>query len=230
MLKRSITILPALLTFIACVTPETSVFHESFSRVTALPGDFTVLNGKVRIGHSNGNRYAELPAKPDSSHGLLFGPALSKGLHVEARFLAEDGEKSPTFAVGLNGLSGYKLQVNPNKQQLELLRNEVMVHSVRFEWLPGQWTHLQLQVRELPGLQWAIEGKAWHEKQAEPKKWTLQWKETAAPSNGQPSIWGTPSDGKPIALDDVGLSLTEYKKTPPLYRSIGPSRRSPSIS
>ena len=209
MLKRSITILPALLACIACVTPEHSVFHESFSRATALPADFTVLNGKVRIGHSNGNRYAELPAKPDSSHGLLFGPALSKGLHVEARFLAEDGEKSPTFAVGLNGLSGYKLQVNPNKQQLELLSNEVIVHSAKFEWLPSQWTHLQLQVRALPGLQWAVEGKAWNQKEEEPTRWTLQWKDTAAPSNGQPSVWGTPHAGKPIALDDVGLWVVE---------------------
>ena len=201
--------LPALLTFIACVTPEHSVFHESFSRATALPADFTVLNGKVRIGRSNGNRYAELPAKPASSHGLLFGPALSKGLRVEARFLADDGEKSPTFAVGLNGLSGYKLQVNPNKQQLELLSNDVIVHSVKFEWLPDQWTHLQFQVRALPGLQWAIEVKAWNEKEEEPTKWTLQWKDTAAPSNVQPSVWGTPYAEKPIALDDVGLRIVE---------------------
>ena len=209
MLKRSIAILPSLLACIACVTPETSLFHESFSRAKALPADFTAFNGKVRIGRSNGNRYAELPAKPVSSHGLLFGPALSKGLRVEARFLAEDGEKSPTFAVGLNGLSGYKLQVNPNKQQLELLRNEVIVHTEKFEWLSSQWTHLQLQVRELPGLQWAAEGKAWQEIQAEPKKWTLQWRDTAAPSNGQPSVWGTPHAGKPIALDDVGLWVVE---------------------
>ncbi len=209
MLKRSIAILPGLLACIACVTPETSLFHESFSRATELPADFTALNGKVRIGRSNGNRYAELPAKPVSSHGLLFGPALSKGLRVEARFLAEDGEKSPTFAVGLNGLSGYRLQVNPNKQQLELLRNEVIVHTEKFEWVAGQWTHLQLQVHELPGLKWAVEGKAWREKQAEPKKWTLKWKDTAAPSNGQPSVWGTPHAGKPIALDDVGLRVVE---------------------
>ena len=209
MLKRSIAILPALLALTACVTPETSLFHESFSRTTELPADFTVLNGKVKIGGSKGNRYAELPAKPASSHGLLFGPALSKGLRVEARFLAEDSEKSPTFAVGLNGLSGYKLQVNPNKQQLELLRNEVIVHTEKFEWLPGKWTYLQLQVRELPGLQWAVEGKAWHEKQAKPKKWSLQWKDTAAPINGQPSVWGTPYAVKPIALDDVRLRVVE---------------------
>ena len=209
MLKLSITILPALLTFIACVTPEYSVFHESFSRATALPADFTVLNGKVRIGRSNGNRYAELPAKPPTAHGLLFGPALSNGLRVGARFLTEDAEKPPTFAVGLNGLSGYKLQVNPNKQQLELLSNEVIVHSAKFEWLPNQWTHLQLQVRALPGLQWAVEGKAWNQKEEEPTRWTLQWKDTAAPSNGQPSVWGTPHAGKPIALDDVGLQVVE---------------------
>ena len=209
MLKRSITILPALLTFIACVTPEHSVFHESFSRATALPDDFTVLNGKVRIGRSNGNRYAELPAKPSTAHGLLFGPALSNGLRVQVRFLTEDAEKPPTFAVGLNGLSGYKLQVNPNKQQLELLSNEVIVHSAKFEWLPSQWTLLQLQVRALPGLQWAVEGKAWNEKEEEPTRWTLQWKDTAAPSNGQPSVWGTSHAGKPIALDDVGLWVVE---------------------
>ena len=209
MLKGFIAILPGLLACIACVTTETSVFHESFSSAKALPADFTEFNGKVGIGRLNGNRYAELPAKPVSSRGLLFGPALSKGLRVEARFLAEDGEKSPTFAVGLNGLSGYKLQVTPNKQQLELLRDEVIVHAEKFEWLSGKWTQLQLQVRELPGLQWAVEGKAWHEKQAKPKKWNLQWKDTAAPINGQPSVWGTPYAVKPIALDDVRLRVVE---------------------
>ena len=141
--------------------------------------------------------------------GLLFGPAFSSGLRLEARFLAEDGEKSPTFAVGLNGLSGYKLRVNPNKQTLELLSNDALVHSVKYEWSAGQWTYLHLQVRELPGRQWSVEGKVWQEKQAKPKKWTLQWIDTAHPDNGQPSAWATPNPGKSIALDDIRLWITE---------------------
>ena len=196
-----------------CVTPlpepdKGAFYRESFES-KSLPASFTAITGQVNIKRGEKNSYAVL--RPDSREtvGILFGPAFSSGLRLEARFLAEDGEKSSTFAVGLNGLSGYKLRVNPNKQTLELLSNNALVHSVKYEWSAGQWTYLHLQVRELPGRQWSVEGKVWQEKQAKPKEWTLQWTDTARPQNGQPSAWATLKKGNPIALDNIRLWITE---------------------
>jgi hypothetical protein len=62
---------------------------------------------------------------------------------------------------------------------------------------------MMLQVRELPGLQWAIEAKVWDETQKMPAAWTLTWKDAEAPLAGRPSAWGTPYSGTPISLDDL---------------------------
>tara|TARA_B100001123_G_scaffold385964_1_gene459946 strand:+ start:683 stop:1327 length:645 start_codon:yes stop_codon:yes gene_type:complete len=196
-----------------CVTPQSApengaFFQDSFES-KSLSSSFTVIAGQTNIKRKGENSYAVLQSDSKETVGLLFGPAFSSGLRLEARFLAEDGEKSPTFAVGLNGLSGYKLRVNPNNQKLELLSNDVLIHSVKYEWSAGQWTYLHLQVRELPGRQWSVEGKVWQEKQTKPKTWTLQWTDTTTPENGQPSAWATPNPGKPIALDDIQLWITE---------------------
>ena len=83
------------------------------------------------------------------------------------------------------------------------------MHSVKYEWSAGQWTYLHLQVRELPGRQWLVEGKVWHEKQVKPKEWTLQWIDTARPENGQASAWATLNKEYPIALDNIRLWITE---------------------
>ena len=163
-----------------------------------------VLNGEVTLNSTNRNRFLSLPAEPLQPHGVMFGPAFRDGLRVAARFRGKKkGRQSPTFGLGLNGISGYRLRVNPAQKKLELLRNEVRVHAVDFEWNAEEWTYLMLQVRELPGLQWAVEGKAWIATKKAPENWTLSWKDAGAPLPGRASVWGTPFSGKPIAVDDV---------------------------
>ena len=208
---------PSILFFLyfvcGCVTPipepdKGGFYRESF-KLKSLPSSFTVITGRVNIKTEGKNSYAVL--QPDSSKtvGILFGPAFSSGLRLEAGFLAKEDEKSPTFSIGLNGLSGYKLRVNPNYQKLELLKNNRLMHSVKYEWSAGQWTYLHLQVRELTSRQWLVEGKVWHDKQAKPKEWTLQWIDTARPENGQASAWATANKENPIALDNIRLWMTE---------------------
>mgnify|MGYP001276374981 CR=1 FL=1 len=113
----------------------------------------------------------QIRPEPLEPHGIMFGPAFADGLRVAAKFRGEKkGRRSPTptFGVGLNGMR-YLLRVDPAKGKLELRRNDAMVHAVDFKWQPNRWTHLVLQVRELPGLQWALEGKAWSEGETAPK-------------------------------------------------------------
>ena len=182
----------------------TPVLSEDFSKTSEVPQSFLVLNGEVTLAVTNRNRFLALPAKPLATHGVMFGPAMRDGLRVAARFRGEQkGRQSPAFGVGLNGISGYRLGVNPARRKLELLRNEVRVHEADYQWVPDQWTHVMLQVRELPGLQWAIEAKAWDKTQKLPKDWMLIWKDAEAPLAGRPSAWGTPYSGTAIDLDDL---------------------------
>ena len=210
---RSSSILFFLTLVCGCVTPlpepdKGAFYRESFES-KSLPSSFTVITGRVNIKREEKNSYAVLQPDSRETVGILFGPAFSSGLRLEAGFLVKEDEKSPAFSIGLNGLSGYKLRVNTNNQELELLKNNRLVHSVKYKWSAGQWTYLHLQVRELPGRQWSAEGKVWQENQAKPKKWTLQWIDTARPENGQPSAWASLKKGNPIALDNIRLWITE---------------------
>lgn len=214
--RKVVFILPLLLAGAACVTPPTTavdastLFRESFDQRQTLPATFTPVNGTASVVAAEGGRHLELPATPKSEHGVLFGPAMAEGFRVGARFRATAGEQAEaTFAVGLSGLSGYRLRVNPERKQLELCRDTAMVHEVPFQSVPGQWTHLRLQVRPLPGLKWAVQGKAWDESQQEPEDWTLEWTDTAKPELGQAAVWGTPLGGEPVAVDDIQLWLIE---------------------
>ena len=199
--------------FLGCVVSPSSVptgpnatpiLAEGFTKTPEVPASWLILNGEVALSTTNRNRFLALPAKPPVAHGVMFGPAMQDGLRVAARFRGEQkGRQSPAFGVGLNGISGYRLWVNPARRKLELLRNEVRVHEVDYQWVPDQWTHVMLQVRELPGLQWAIEAKVWDETQKMPTAWTLIWKDAEAPLAGRPSAWGTPYSGTAIGLDDL---------------------------
>lgn len=205
-------LLPVVLLGLGCETPVrpivpgegyTPILNETFSRLLALPDEFLTLNGEVTITGTP-NRFAQLPAEPLEAHGLMFGPAMVDGLRVAARFQGEaKGRQAPSFGVGLNGISGYRLVVKPAEDKLLLLRNETTVAEAEYQWSPGQWTYLQLQLRPLPGLQWAVEGKAWADTQLEPTDWTLIWKEADKPLAGRPTVWGTPFSGQPIAVDDL---------------------------
>ena len=197
---------------LGCVVPSpsvpvdpnaTPVLSEDFSKTSEVPRSFLVLNGEVALVATNRNRFLELPAKPLAAHGVMFGPAMRDGLRVAARFHGKKkGRQSPTFGLGLNGRR-YLLRINPAKGKLELLRNEATVQEVDFGWNPSQWTYMMLQVHELPGLQWAVEGKAWNETQKAPDEWLLTWKDAGAPLPGRPSAWGTPFSDKPIRVDDI---------------------------
>ena len=214
--RNVVFILPLLLAGAACVTPPTpavdasTLFRESFDQRQTLPATFTPVNGMATVVTAEGGRHLKLPATPKLEHGVLFGPAMAEGVRVGARFRATAGEQAKaTFAVGLSGLSGYRLRMNPDRQQLELCRDSAVVQKVPFQSVPGQWTHLRLQLRPLPGLKWAVQGKAWGESYQEPEAWTLEWTDTAKPELGQAAVWGTPLGGEPVAADDIRLWLVD---------------------
>jgi hypothetical protein len=115
----------------------------------------------------------------------------------------------PTFAVSLNGVSGYRLGVAPAKKALEILKGDLPQASVPFEWRSGSWTLLRLQVRKVEEGLWRVEGKAWLEGQPEPGDWTITWDEKMEPVPGRPGAWGSPFSGTSIWYDNLVVTAAE---------------------
>lgn len=203
-----------------------SLCQEDFSttEVGKLPEGMLVLDGGFAVREEGGNKFLELPGAPLETYGVLFGPANRESatrsspseqppetgsMTVTARvFGTGKGRRFPTFAVGLGGVGGYRLQVSPGKKELELFRGEVDQASVPFTWSAGEWLWLKLHVRSIKEGEWKVEGKAWKEGTTPPSDWTITWSDTAAPKPGRASVWGCPFAGTPIRFDDLSWERT----------------------
>lgn len=187
-----------------------------------MPTEFLVLGGDFAVKEDGGNRFLELPGAPllEESCGVLFGPTESDGICVQARvFGTRTGRRFPAMGVGLNGYAGYRLQIVPAKNLLELSRTidgeERVIASAPFEWQSGAWTVLRLQVRKEKANTWRVEGKAWPQTAKEPATWQINHEDVAkdaekeSPRQGRPAIWGKPYSGTPIRFDD--LLITRVK-------------------
>ena len=182
------------------------LFENDFEKAVAgkLPDEFMSLNGEFAVREEQGNKMLELPGAPLDSYAAQFGPAEIADVVVGARiFSTAKGRRFPTFGVGLNGVSGYKLQVSPAKKALELLKDQDVKMSVAFDWKPGAWTQLRLQVRKVKEGEWRIEGKAWSHGNAEPDAWMISCDEKEEPVAGRASVMGSPFSGTPIWFDDL---------------------------
>ena len=181
------------------------IYENNFEKaeIGKVPEDFLVLEGAFAVKEENGNKFLELPGAPLDTFGLLFGPTESEGMVVSARvYGTAKGRRFPTFAIGVNGVGGYKLQVSPGKKTLELYKGEELVTSVPYTWESGSWTMLRLQVRKA-GDKWHVEGKAWKQGATEPAAWMISHEEKTEPTAGRASIWGAPYSTTPIRYDDL---------------------------
>jgi hypothetical protein len=194
---------------VAAVAAETTLYQNNFEN-TALdqvPADFLVLDGGFAVKQSDGNKCLELPGAPLDNFGLLFGPTTNAGVCVSARIEGRaKGRRFPSFGVGLNGPSGYKLKVAPAKNALELYKGDDLLASAPYSWKSGVWTVLRLRVRAAgPGI-WKVEGKAWPQTEAEPPSWAISADEKTEPHAGRAALWGSPYSGAPIRFDDLLLT------------------------
>jgi hypothetical protein len=162
------------------------------------------LAGEFVVRRDGTNQFLELPGAPLDSFAALFGPATGADTVVSARVLGmAKGRRFPTFGVGLGGVAGYKLHVAPGKKSLELIKDQEVKASVAFDWHPGLWTQLRLQVRSVKAGGWKIEGKAWPQDGAEPAEWTITFDEKEEPATGRASVLGSPFAGTPIWFDEL---------------------------
>lgn len=200
-----------------------SPYQNDFSSadLDRVPDGMLVLDGGFAVREEGGDKFLELPGAPLETYGVLFGPTENAGSippnrqpeteirTVTARvFSTSKGRRFPTFAVGLGGVGGYRLQVTPAKKQLELFRGDADKASVPFAWTAGEWFWLKLQVRKVKEGEWKVEGKAWKHGTQPPPDWTVTWTDAEAPKPGRASLWGCPFAGTPIRFDDLSVGRT----------------------
>jgi hypothetical protein len=173
----------------------------------SIPDEFLVIDGMFTVKEADGNRFLELPGAPLETFGFIFGPAQADGIAVSARIHGtSSGRRFPSFAVSLGGVGGHRLQVTPAKLAIELLRGDVPLTSVPYQWKSGTWTQLKLQIRKIEESLWRVEGKVWPEGQPEPNDWMITLDHTDTPIAGRPGAWGIPFSVTPIRFDDLKVT------------------------
>lgn len=197
---------------VLCAQEARPLYENNFekSEIGKVPEEFLVLDGGFAVRQEGDNKFLELPGAPLETFGFLFGSTEKEGVSVAARIYGTaKGRRFPTFAVGLNGVGGFRLQVSPAKKLLELSRGDNVRAGVPYEWASGQWTRLRLQVRKSKEGAWKVEGKAWTEGAVEPAAWTISWDETEEVTAGRASIFGIPFSGTPIRFDDLVVAAAK---------------------
>ncbi len=169
-----------------------------------LPDDFLVLGGEFTVQRDGTNQFLELPGAPLDSFGVQFGPTSRGDVAVSARvFSTNKGRRVPTFGVGLGGVSGWKVRVAPAKDALELIRDLDVKVSVPYDWKPGGWTELYLELREIKSNTWRVAATVWPQGESRPEQPQLVFEETEPPIPGRASVMGSPFAGTPIRYDDL---------------------------
>lgn len=189
-----------------------AIYENTFEAATVdkVPDDMLVLDGGFAVKEEGGNKFLELPGAPLETFGVLIGPSEASGLCLTARIHGTGkGRRFPTFAVGLNGVGGHRLQVSPAKKMLELYKGDQVITNAPLSWTTGSWTMLRLQSRKVKDGEYRIEGRAWKQGEPEPKDWPITVLETAETPAGRPSIWGNPYAGTPIRYDDLRVTKAE---------------------
>ncbi len=187
-----------------------ALYDQDFSKATVdqVPDDLLVLDGQFAVKDDAGNKLLELPGAPLDTFGVAFGPNQANGVEVQARIRGtKTGRKFPTFAAGLNGVTGYKLRVSPSKSAIELVKGDDVKATVPFQWKSGEWTQVKLQVIKAEGGV-TVQGKAWQAGD-EPKEWTLSFKDDQPLNQGKAGVWGMPFSGTAIQFDDLKVVAAE---------------------
>lgn len=169
------------------------------------PEDGLVLEGTFTVqADGDKNKALHLPGAPLGTFGILVGPRERADISVTARIRSErKGRRYPAFGVGLCGNSGYRLQLTPGRDEIELLLGDDVVKRVAYEWESGVWTRLRLEVRTTGDAKWNVRGRAWVDGADEPKAWAIEHGTETKPRKGGASLWGLPYSSQPIWFDDV---------------------------
>lgn len=174
-----------------------------------LPEDLVLTEAEARfsIVADGDNKMLEMAATPVVEGGVLLGSSIKGPATVQARIRATGKRRSfPRFGVGLHGAGGFRCLVVPARKELQIVREDVVLAQVPWEWKSGTWTVVELSVKAGPDGGSRLEGRAWEEGQPRPE--TAQVTHTAAtpPGTGKVSVWATPYAELPVAFDDIQVT------------------------
>lgn len=173
------------------------------AEVDSVPEEFLVLDGEFQVKAEGDNKFLELPGAPLETFGFLFGPTVKENATASGRFFGTSkGRRSPTFALGVNGVGGYKIRVAPAKSALELLKGDEVKETVPLKWQTGKWTHLEISVKS-SGAEAKISGKVWQEGEKAPGEPTITWTDSGNLPSGRALVQASPYSGTPIRFDDL---------------------------
>ena len=191
--------------------PYSNDFQEAESG--SLPEGIMEIYGVFKVEkEGDDQKYLVMSKEPLSENAVLLGPSLRGGATVGAKIRSFKKRRSyPRFAIGLHGISGFRLRVVPSKGLIEFVKNEESVKTVPFKWHPDEWIILELSV--LPkGEDWLIEGRAWSASSSRPVKAIIKLIHKGSPGQGKASLWGTAYSGRAVHFDDVRItSLPPHK-------------------
>ena len=145
--------------------------------------------------------------------GLLFGKSSKGPMIVEGRvFTAKKGRRSfPRFAMGVHGISGYRLRVVPAQKRIELVHNEEIVKTVDFAWESEKWCSMKLAFIDNEGAP-KVQAWVWMSGQEPTQEPLLEFVgEKGTSSQGKASLWGTPYSGKELLFDDLKVTWEPTK-------------------
>lgn len=194
---------------------EKTLYENNFEKaeLDRVPSEFLVLDGGFAVKQDGTNKLFELPGAPLETFSVLFGPTVEADVAVSAKFRGTPkGRRFPTFAIGLNGVGGYKLQISPAKKALELTKGDEVVGTAPFEGKIGSWITLRLENRKVNESEWMIVGIIRLESLHDTNETHLIYTEKTKPVAGRASIWGSPYSGTPIQFDDLKVSSLETAK------------------
>ena len=182
-------------------------FGDPPDELFVVEGDFQV------IAMTDVNKALKLPAIPLVENGALFGKSSKGAMTAEVRVKGEKKRRSyPRFALGVHGISGYRLRVVPAKKQVELVKDEEVVHTAPYTWTTAAWCQMKISVSTDAVGKTVVQGWVWSGSDAVPEKPSITLVSDEAPGQGKASIWGSPYSGKDIVYDDLKVIIPEAKK------------------
>ena len=186
--------------------PSVSPYENDFQSAEPglLPEGIMEIDGVFKVTKGEGDKqFLVMENEPLSENAVILGPSLKGAASVSAKIRSFRKRRSyPRFAVGLHGISGFRLRVVPSKGVVELVKNEESVKAIPYKWKHDEWTVLQLDIAP-DGEDWRVDGRVWHVSEERPEKPTVTLKHKGSPHQGKASLWGTAYSGHEIQFDDV---------------------------
>jgi len=183
--------------------------HLSETPLGEEPDGFFVVDGTWTVVETDGGgRALEIAPVPLTESGTMFGETLKGGAEIAASFTADKrGRSVPRFAVGVHGISGYRLRLVPAEKKLELLYREERVADIPMTWQSGKTYRLELtvvQTNPTEDAPWKATGRAWIEgDEQRPAAPQIMHEADKITGKGKASIWATPYTGLPIRISSV---------------------------